>query len=160
MTAVKSPTLAEAQAERSRLADAARAADAIVDKLAAEALALRQAKRLTWAESVLAGAEAEAARLTAAERAAESEFRRAAVTGDPRETYFAWMTARAAVNVNRDRRVQARVATGLDQGDHGYPITDMPEYSAELDRALSAEAGARYGELAAALQVELNGLDS
>jgi len=159
MTAVKL-TLAEAQAERSRLADAARDADAIVDKLEAEALALRQAKRGAWAERVLAGAEAERDRLTAAEREAERAFCVAAVEGDAREAYFHWMTARAAVNVNRDRRVQARVATGLDQGDNGYPITDQPQYSAELDRALSTAAEARYGELATALTVELNDLDT
>lgn len=70
------------------------------------------------------------------------------------------MNARAAVNANRDRTVQARAALGEDQlDDGGYPIRDQPAYSVELDGALGAEARARSGDQLDALQRELNGLD-
>lgn len=153
-------TLAEAEAARDRLASEARAAGERADKLAAVAWQRREARHAEWATAVLADHVAEESRLARAEQDAERAFRVAAVeAADPREAYFSWMSARSAVNVQRDRITQARAALGAAQSDSGYVFHDQPVYSAELDSALSAEASARAGELAESLQLELNALD-
>jgi hypothetical protein len=152
-------TLAEAERERDRLGAASREAGDRADKLAAEAWTNREAKRRSWAEAVMAGHVAEEARLAAAEKAAESEFRLAAVSGDGRASYLVWMATRGASNVERQRVTTARAAIGQASSEDSYVFHDQPVYSAELDRALSAEALARFGEASEALQHEVNALD-
>lgn len=159
MTAKPTMTLAEATSERDRLAAEARAAGEVADRLAEERRTVLDARRRAWATTVLADHAERSAVLRTAEQAAARVFREAAVAGDPRPAYLAWMTARAALNVQHDRVVQARAALGEDQTETTYPSTDWPTYSLELDRALSSEASSRFADLMDALQHELNALD-
>lgn len=160
MTTPQRPeTIEAAEAERDRLAAASRAAADRADALAAAAWERREARRRAWAEKVVADHPAEEARRAAAETSAAAAFRLAAVEGDARPAYFAWMAARSAANVQRDRIATARGVLGAPQSDSGYRFRDQPRYSAELDRALGSEASARSGALAEALQREINALD-
>lgn len=157
MTAKNGATLESAQRERDRLAAETRAQDEIVDKLAAERWEALTAKRQAWARS--ADQAATAATLAKAETVARRAFQAAAVTGDARSAYLAWTDARNAVNQQRDRIVQARSYLGEAQDEMGYPIRDVPSYSAELDRALTAEASSRWSDRQDEFQAELNDLD-
>lgn len=159
MSTKPSLTLESAEAERDRLAAAARAAGEIADALAAERLAAITERRQTWAAGVLSDSAVVAATLGEAEKAAGRAFREAAIAGDPRGAYFAWTDARNAVNVHHDRIVRAKGFLGEAQ-DGEYPIKDVPVYGAELDRALSSEASNRWADRQAAFQRELNSLDT
>lgn len=155
----KVQTLETATAERDRLAAEARAAGEIADKLAAERFEVLADRRRTWAAAVLADQAEVGAALAKAERDARAAFGEAAITGGPRESYLTWMDARNAVNVHRDRVGAARAAIGEVEADAAYVFRDVPSYSTELDRALSAEASSRWSDAQAAFQVEMNRLD-
>ncbi len=159
MTTKAPQTLETAEAERDRLASEARAAGEIADKLAGERLTLLKARREAWARDVLDGQATVTAGLAAAEKAAGREFRTAAVTGDARTAFLEWIDARARVNLHRDRVTVARAAIGEPQDGSGYAIRDTPAYSAEVDRALAAEASSRFADAQSDLQAELNALD-
>jgi len=161
MTAVKPQTLAEAQAERDRLATEARAAGDRVDALAAIALTQRTAKRSAWSRATLDANLATGERLRAAEKAAAAAFRLAAAeSADPRAAYLGWVAALAALNVQHERVTQARAHLGEPQSETFYPSTEWPCYSAALDEALAAAAGDLMTAGQAELQLELNALDA
>ena len=160
MTAAKLQTLAEAQAERDRLAAEARAAGDRVDALAAIALTQRTAKRSAWSRAVLDANLTTGERLRAAEKDAAREFHLAAAeSADPRAAYLGWVAALAALNVQHERVTQARAHLGEPQSETFYPSTEWPCYSAALDAALAAAAGDLMTAGQAELQLELNALD-
>lgn len=152
-------TLETAETERDRLAAAARAAGDLADALASERRAVLDTKRRAWSATVLKDHSTIAAGLAKAERDARAAFGRAAVHGDPRESFLSWCDRRVEANLFRDRVGAARAAIGEPEADGSYVFRDVPSYSAELDRALSAEASSRWLDAQAALQADLNQLD-
>jgi len=160
MTTPKPQTLAEAQAERDRLAAEARAAGDRVDALAAVALELRNKKRSAWSRAVLDDRIAADGRLRAAEKEAGCAFSRAASGGaDPRAPWLAWEAAADALNVQHVKVTQARAHLGEPQSETFSPSRDRPSYSAALDLVMAEAAADRLAEGQGRLQIELNTLD-
>jgi len=160
MTTPKPQTLAEAQAERDRLAAEARAAGDRVDALAAIALTQRTAKHAEWSRAVLDDRIATDDRLRGAEKEAAREFSRAASGGaDPRAPWLAWEAAADALNAQHTRLVQARANQGQEQSETFSPSRDRPTFSAALDLVMAEAAADRLAAGQTELQLELNALD-
>jgi hypothetical protein len=150
-------TLDQAEMAKARALDDLREASAAADRLASEQFAQLRAKRAAWAHKVLAEKGPD---LAAAERKAYRAFAQAAVSGDARGGFLDWLTARAALNIATDRLIAAKSILGTTADtDNSYPIRDTPSFSVECDRALAAEASARYTAMQEELQREINSID-